>query len=291
MIRLLTVLAALWLSGVAVLAQDPSVDVEVEPFVGLTVGDQVSVRVTIAHEAGERVVLEQSLVDLGGVEPAAPVITEIDETRTLIVFRTRSFTTGEFPVELPPIPIRGVEGEIRELAVGPVLITVGSVLTEDTQPRPNTAPDLIEGERRTFTPWIVAIIGVGIGFVVARTVRRWKRRAPAAASAQPTSADMPRPVALAMDESRDPAEQCRQLAASVRGRLSADWSLPASALTASEIGPALSAAGASGVVVLRVTRLLEACDRVQFGGEQPTPERLRRYRQLAEAIWEDDASS
>jgi len=291
MIRLLTVLAALCLSCAAVVAQAPDVDVEVEPFVGLTVGDPLAVRVTIAHEPGEQVILDQSLVDMGGMEPAAPVITEIDETRTLVVFRTRSFATGEFQVELPPIPIRGVDGEIRELAVSPLLISVATVLTEDVQPRPNTAPDLLEGERRTFTPWIVAIIGVGIGFVVARAARGWRRRPPATVSAEPTSTDMPRPGALAMDESQDPAEQCRQLAASVRSRLSADWSLPASALTASEIGPALSAAGASGVVVLRVTRLLEACDRVQFGGEQPTPERLRRYRQLAEAIWEDDASS
>ena len=291
MIRLLTVFAALWLSCVAVLAQEPSVDVEVEPFAGLTVGDPLEVRVTIAHEPGEHVVLAQTLVDMGGMEPAAPVITVIDETRTLVVFQTRSFATGDFQVELPPIPIRGVNGMVRELAVSPLLISVASVLTEDSQPRPNTAPDLLERERRTFTPWIVAILGVGIGFVVARTARRWRRRAPATASSDPTAAVMPAPVALAMDESRDPAEQCRQLAASVRRRLSADWSLPASALTASEIGPALSAAGAPGVVVLRVTRLLEACDRVQFGGEQPTPERLRRYRQLADAIWEDDASS
>ena len=90
-----------------------------------------------------------------------------------------------------------------------------------------------------------------------------------------------------MDDSLEAAEQCRQLASAVRSRLAAEWSLPASALTAAEIGPALAAAGAPGAVVLRVTRLLEACDRVQFGGERPTEERLHGYLQLAEAIWSE----
>lgn len=295
MIRLVAACLAIVLSVAAALAQEPAanveVDVEVEPFVGLTVGDPVSITVTISHDAGASVAMDGSLVEMGGMEPSAPVITEVSETQTIVVFQTRAYTIGSFEVELPPIPIHGVDGTLQEAALNPALITVGSVLTEDTQPRQNTGPDLLEGERRTFTPWIIAIIGIGLGFVAARFARRWRRAPAVAETAQPASGGPTVRMTFEMDESLEAAEQCRQLATAVRARLSRDWSLPASALTATEIGPALATAGAPGVVVLRVTRLLEACDRVQFGGEQPTPERLRGYQQLAEAIWEDGASS
>ncbi len=295
MIKFTAAFLAIVLSVAATLAQEPAADVDVdvvvEPFVGLTVGDPVTVTVTIAHDAGASVSMDGSLVEMGGMEPSAPVITEAGERETIVVFRTRAFRTGSFDVALPPIPIRGSDGTLTEVALNPVLITVGSVLTDDPQPRQNTGPDLLEGERRTFTPWIIAIIGIGLGFVAARFARRWRRAPAGVETAQPEAGGPDRRITFEMDESLDAAEQCRQLATSVRARLSRDWSLPATALTAAEIGPALAAAGAPGVIVLRVTRLLEACDRVQFGGEQPTPERLRGFRQLAEAIWEDGASS
>lgn len=295
MIKLAAACLAIALSVAAALAEEPAadveVDVEVEPFVGLTIGDPVAITVTISHDAGASVAMDGSLVEMGGMEPSAPVITEVSDTETIVVFQTRAYTTGPFEVRLPPIPIRASEGMLRTVALNPVLITVGSVLTEGAQPRPNSAPDLLEGEQRTFTPWIVAIIGIGLGFVAARLARRWRRAPAGAETTQPEAGGHSRRITFEMDESLDAAEQCRQLATAVRARLSRDWSLPASALTATEIGPALAAAGAPGVIVLRVTRLLEACDRVQFGGEQPTPERLRGFRQLAEAIWEDGASS
>ena len=287
MTRLIVAVAALLLGLAAAHAQDPAAQVEVEPFVGLTVGDPVAVRVTITHAAGETVEMGGSLVEMGAMEPSAPVITEISDTQTLVVFQTRAFTTGSFEVALPSIPIRRTDGGLDEVALSPVLISVASVLTEDAQARPNTAPDLLEAEGRNFTPWIVAIIGIGLGFVVARIARGRIRTASKSDSEVGRAATVRPKVTVELDESLDAAEQCRRLSASVRSRLGDDWSLPADALTASEIGPALAAAGAPGVVILRVTRLIEACDRVQFGGEQPTPERLRGYRQLAEAIWEE----
>ncbi len=291
MIRFSIALAAIVLSGAIALGQRPTAEVEVEPFVGLSVGDPVSIRVSILHESGAQVAMDGSLVDLGEMEPSTPRITVVSDTETLVTFQTRSFTIGSFEVVLPAIPILLADGTREEVILNPVLISVESVLIDDSQPRPNTAPDVLEADRRTFTPWIVAIIGIGLGFVVARFALR---RARAPAIAEPSEEQTPvarQRVTFAMDDNLDAAEQCRRLANSVRTRLSNDWSLPASALTASEIGPALAAAGAPGVVVLRVTRLLEACDRVQFGGEQPTSERLHGYLQLAEAIWEDGDST
>lgn len=287
---LLLLLAAVLPSAVAI-AQEPAATVSIVPDGELTVGDPVEVRVRISHEPGDRVLMDGSVVQMGGMEPAAPVITEFSETETLVVFQTRAFATGLFEAELPAIPIQRADQTLTELALRPVSITVTSVLEEVSEPRPISSPDLLDGDRRSFTPWIVAFIGIGLGFVLTTVLRRRFRRSPvAAATTGPEAVVSPR-VGLEPDTMLDPAEQCRQLAMSVRSRLAEDWSLPASALTSSEIGPALAAVGAPGVVVLRVTRLLEACDRVQFGGELPSPDRVSGYVQLAESIWSDGDSS
>ena len=283
--------AAAILLPATVRAQEPAVDVQVLPEGELTVGDPVEIRVALSHEAGAQVSMDGSIVQMGGMEPSAPVISMLSETQTLVLFQTRAFTSGLFKVELPPIPVLGADQSLTEVPLDPVTIGIASLLDGETEPRPLSGPDLLTGEGRTFAPWIVAIIGIGLGFVLARLVRRRRGAQVAAEGAQTMAPSSPTQMSFAMDSSLEAAEQCRQLATTVRARLGHDWLLPASALTASEIGPALAAAGAPGVVVLRVTRLLEACDRVQFGGEQPTPERLQGYQQLAEAIWSDGERS
>jgi hypothetical protein len=289
-IGLLIVLATLLSSAIAG-AEDPEARIAIVPDAELTVGDPVDVRITVTHEPGDRVLMDDSIVQMGGMEPSAPAITGVSETETVVVFQTRAFGPATFDVELPRIPIQRADGSLSEIALQPILITVASVLDGESEARPISGPDLLPGDNRTFTPWIVAIIGIGLGFVLARVLRRRYRRSPPASVDQATEADRAARASFEMDPSLDAADQCRQLASAVRQRLSNDWSLPASALTTAEIGPELAAAGAPGVVVLRVTRLLEACDRVQFGGEQPTPERLNGYLQLAEAIWPDEESS
>ena len=285
-VALVIILTALLGSELA-LADEPSFDVVIVPDGELTVGDPVEVRVTIAHELGDRVLSDDAVVQLGQMEPSAAVITEISETETLVLFQTRAFSVGAFDFELPPIMLQRVDGSLTELSPRPLTIAITSVLSGDDQPRPITGPDLLHGESRTFVPWIVAIIGIGLGFILARLVRRRYRQPVVAVATDETDATGAQRAAFEMDASLEAAEQCRALASSVRSRLANDWSLPAAALTSAEIGPALAAAGAPGVVVLRVTRLLEACDRVQYGGERPTPERLRGYLQLAQAIWSE----
>ena len=290
LIVLVIILAAV--AGVPIAAaQAPEASVSIVPDGELTVGDPVEVQVAITHEPGDRVLMDNSVVQMGGMEPSAALITEVSETRTLVVFQTRAFGVGEFEVELPAIPIQRADRSLTELPLPSVSIAITSVLNDQSEPRPITAPDLLEGDSRTFTPWIVAIIGIGLGFVLARLLRRRYRQPATVAASNESDATVSEHAAFEMDESLNAADQCRQLAGAVRARLAADWSLPASALTASEIGPALAAAGAPGVVVLRVTRLIEACDRVQYGGEQPTPERLQGYLQLADAIWSDGEPS
>ena len=285
-------IAVVMLLGVGVaVGQEPEASVTIVPDGELTIGDPIEIQVVVAHQAGDRVLMNGGLVQMGGMEPAAAQITEISETETLVVFQTRAFAVGAFDVELPAIPIQRADRSLTEVPLRPLSIAIASVLDGQTDPRPITAPDLLQADDRSFTPWIVAIIGIGLGFVLARLLSRRYRRPAAVALTEGAEAVVAERATFEMDDSLNPAEQCRQLAGAVRARLAADWSLPASALTASEIGPALASAGAPGGVVLRVTRLLEACDRVQYGGERPTPERLNGYLQLAEAIWADGEPS
>ncbi|MDE2892553.1 MAG: hypothetical protein OXN86_08645 [Chloroflexota bacterium] len=289
-LALLLAIAVGVLASNTALAEQPTATVQIVPDGELTVGDPVEVRIRLTHESGDRVLMDTAVVQMGGMEPSAPLITEISPTETLVVFQTRSFTTGTFEVELPSISLQLADQSLTDVSLRPLSISVTSVLTDDSAPRPLTAPDLLEGQERTFTPWIVAIIGIAVGFILARFIRQ-RRNAAAAVGPVPESSGIAHErAALGLDESLQAAEQCRQLASAVRARIAAEWSLPASALTASEIGPALAAAGAPGAVVLRTTRLLEACDRVQFGGEEPTQERLRGYLQLAEAIWSEGSN-
>ena len=271
----------------AATAQETIVDIAVSPETELTVGDTLEIRVRVQHEPGERVVIDGSVFQMGGMEPSAPIITAPSETETLVTFQTRSFEVGVFDIELPPMSLQQTDGAVGALALPPISVSVTSVLNGVSDRRPLTAPDLLGGGERTFMPWIVAIVGIGAGFALARVIRRRLRR-PSAEPLTASDADQVNaPASFAMDGSLSATEQCRQLAAAVRARLAEDWSLPAAALTSAEIGPALAQAGAPSVVVLRVTRLLEACDRVLYGGEQPTAERLSGYAQLADAIWSD----
>ena len=286
----LLLVTTMLLHGTA-LGQEPAVDVQVLPEGELKVGDPVEIRINLVHEAESRVLVDSSVVQMGGMEPSAPVISILSETETLLVFQTRAFASGLFEVELPLIPMLGADQSLTEVTVDPVTIAIASVLNAESEPRPLTGPDLLGDEGRTFAPWIVAMVGIGLGFLLARVVRRWRGAQVVAEDPQMAEPSTVVRASFDLDSSLEAAEQCRLLATSVRARLGSDWSLPASALTSSEIGPALAAAGAPGVVVLRVTNLLEACDRVQFGGERPTPERLSGYRQLAEAIWSDAVSS
>ena len=270
-------------------AQDETLEVVVSPDGSVTVGDVVEIQVTIRHAVGDRVLAEPGVVQLGSVEPSAAMLTAVSGSETLLIYRTRSFRVGRFDVALPDIQVARLDGSIDRLPLEPVSFEVRSVLSDPPRAQPLSGPDLLEGEARTFAPWIVAIIGMGAGFALARVARR-RRRAPTPAPASSDTVDAARitPV-FEMSSALSPAEQCRLLSAAVRERLAQDWPLPANALTAAEIGPALARAGAPSSVVLRVTQLLEACVRVQFGGETPAPERLRGYAAQAAAIWSEAA--
>ena len=288
LIGIAAIVGALLVCSTTALAEPRVTAVDVSPSPGLTVGDLTEVRISVSHAPDERVLLDGSVVQMGGMESALPALISLSETETVVVLQTRAFQTGLFHVKHPPITVVRPDGSQTEIDVPAVEITVHSVLEGDEQITSLSPPDLLEGESSNFAPWIVAIIGIGLGFVLARFARVWRRSRspgsePAVAAEAPQTA-----MSLAMASDLPAAEQCRQLSTAVRARLGEEWRLPASALTSQEIGPALAAAGAPGVVVQRVSRLLEACDRVQFGGEEPTPERLRGYQQMAEAIWSDD---
>ncbi len=260
----------------------PSASVVVTPVDSLTVGDPVTITVTITHDAETRVVLQPALTPMGEMDPAVPEMVAVSPTETALTYETRAFKSARFVIELPPIPLERDGQQLEPVNVDPILVTVVSVLSSVTEPRPLTPPDLLEAQERNFAPWIVAIIGIGVGFIAARLLRM--RRRSQRSAEQISEIDAPQWALPEFDPSLPPAEQCRQLAQAVRERLAEEWSLPARSLTTAELPRALAAAGAPAATVQQVRNLLQECDRVQYAGRAPASERLRGYHELAAAI-------
>ena len=259
-----------------------TVTVTLTPDEPVSVGDPVIITVTITHDPETRVALQPILTPMGEMDPAVPQLIAVSPTETTLSYETRAFKSGRFVIELPRLPLERDGQRLAPITIDPILVTVTTVLTAASQPRPLTPPDLLEASERNFAPWIVAIIGIGVGFIAARLLRmraRPQRRAESALESDATQRALPE-----FDPSLSPSEQCSRLAGAVRERLAAEWSLPARSLTTAELPRALAAAGAPAATVQQVRNLLQECDRVQYAGREPAAERLRGYHELAATI-------
>ena len=247
-----------------------------------TVGDLVTITVTVTHDSETRVVLQPALTPMGEMDPAVPEMVAASPNETILAYQTRAFRSGRFVIELPEIPLERDGQRLESIAIEPILVTVDSVLSPSTQPRPLTPPDLLEAQDRNFAPWIVALIGIALGFVLARLLRMRRRSQRSSDTLSETvvgSSSLPE-----FDPSLPAAEQCHRLATAVRARLAEEWSLPARSLTSAELPRALALAGAPAATVQQVRNLLAECDRVQYAGREPAAERLRGYHELAATI-------
>ena len=260
----------------------PTATVALSPEEPSTVGDLVTITVTVAHDAETRVALQPALTPMGEMDPAVPEMVAVSPNETTLTYQTRAFQSGRFVIELPNIPLERNGERLESISLDPILVTVESVLSASTQPRPLTPPDLLEAQERNFAPWIVALIGIALGFVAARLLRRRMRPQ---RSAEPPGETVVGPSPLPEFEPSLPAaEQCHRLATAVRARLAEEWSLPARSLTSAELPRALALAGAPAATVQQVRNLLAECDRVQYAGHMPAAERLRGYHELAATI-------
>ena len=294
-------LTALSLSIAAAQSPPPPTAETVVGQQGHTVGDAITVVVTVRHHPAITVEAPPGVATLGDVEPAVPVgialriLVDGDRLLTL-TYETRAFRTGRLAVQPPDLVVRTADGAQRTLTPPATTVEVESVLPpgatlDELTPRALKPALDIQGAGAPFT-WIGAGGGGAaalllIALLFRRVTRR--RRAPAAAPAAP-----PSPAQSAVDElvridtlSLLPDrvdEFCARIQRALRAYLATAYHLPAGSLTSGELPDRLLQAGADPRTATLVGRLYSECDAVAYAGARPAPSRARGYLELAISI-------
>ena len=296
-IGLALIAAALMATAAPVaLAQEPPL-VTVSTFVqreGDTIGDPITIFITLSHPPGAEIVLQPDALALGALESAVPQIVaeeSPDPTRTTFALRTRAFVTGVLFVELPTLNVL-VDGSPVELLPRIPPIEVVSVLPQDGSEvtlRPLKPAETIGGAPVSLAV-VLGPIAALLGLVLVGTLwRRWRRAPLPALPEAPLDPAQAAGVELARidDAGLLPAqihEFSRRINDAVRGFLEDRYAVPARNLTASELPARLAAAGATAGTVRMVRNLSAETDAVAYAGAVPSAERAARLVDLARAI-------
>jgi hypothetical protein len=202
------------------------------------------------------------------------------------------FYPGETTFAPSVVVITGVDVEPRTLE--PVTLTIVSTLSPDAELvlRPLAPPVAIEGAE---SPWLrpgiaagiggVALLVLGMLWLLARMLRRALRRSPGPPLAIPVAEEPALDGAERFLES-DPVAAYRLMSVVVKSELARRYGLRATALTTNELRSRLEAAGADRWQARLVGGLLEECDAVIYAGYRPAPERRAADLTMAREIVE-----
>ncbi len=291
--RLTAVLAALALGCLtfaltALSASPPTiVSATVDP-VRATVGDRITLTIVVDHAAATTVEGAGFGADAGAFEivAVAPPRTEAQgaASRTTIAYTLTAFRTGNLKIPPQSIVYRAIDGN-GTIATDPLTVTIVSVLAPgDATLRPlKSQIDLAEPAPPPFVPAL--FVGgmaalTALGFVLMRRAAAIRPLVAAAATGvahQPSPRDRARAAldAIATGDlaATDAAEYYARVAATVRVYLSAQFDVPAYAMTRSELERGAAAAGIDRWPARLIANLLEQCDAVEFAAFRPAAER------------------
>ncbi len=266
----------------------------------VTIGDSVTVRIAVTHDAGATATIPASL-DLGEAFVELQRSAESSDNGDGTVTDSFALELGAYDVgelEIPSIPITYVEeGDARALETAPIPLEVLGVVgeTEQAAPRPVAPP--VEVMRRE---WLWAyVLGAAI-VVVGLAILAWfllsgRERAPAVAAAAPVPSLSPYDEAMARlselegsgaleADALEPAYTA--LSEIVRGYLGRRFGFPALDLTTEEINQHLAAHADAQPVAGELATWFAACDFVKFAEYPASPDEARdalyRARQIVE---------
>jgi hypothetical protein len=280
-----------------VAAQSPrattSVNVDRE---GDTIGDRITIRVTVTYPATSELVILSTALDLGLLEPAVPQVTARslsgEERHLTFELQTRAFLVGLLQVQLPNLPLVDQSGTAFELELPSSTIEVISVLPPDladVTPKPLKAAEQIDGAPTALEFIVGPIVAVATLLLLASIFIR-RRRRPTIIATQPP----PDPAIAALAELTAVGESdllparldefAQRIDAAIRRFLEARYHLPALNLTASELTHQLSAAGVPAGTVRQISTLCAQTDAVAYAGATPAVDRASRYLNLAHSI-------
>jgi hypothetical protein len=267
----------------------------------VTVGDPISLTVTVRHAPDVRIVTTSLDDQLGVLEPLAsdppdehPVGGELE---LKLHYRVAVYQTGNVPVPAFVVAYTNADGSPGQAtAVSPPAITVQSIVPA------NANPTDIKGLKPQFSMSVPAavsgaLVAGGVAVVLAlvlaalagvvllqRRRRREPPRVPSAADAAREELD--RVVALNLFAKGELVEHYRLIGACIRRYITGRFGFPAVTLTTGELERQMEARGVDRWPARLVAGLLNECDAVIYARYVPAPARAEADNAMAYEIVE-----
>jgi len=285
--------------------QTPDVTVNIDR-ARATVGDPISLTVTIKHLAN--VTIDTTSIDdqLGSLEPIASDPPDDRPAGGGMELRLRyklaSYHTGT--VELPVLTFTytlpdGTQAQVQSKA--PVPITIQSVLPDGADPtdiRPLKQQFSLPVPASEQLLWIIGGGGIPVAFVVVAVLSYlliWRKRPPQSIAVrhatQAARAELDRIMGLGLLERGELLDHYRQLANCVRRYLTERYGFAAVALTTGELERQMEARGIARWPARLISGVLSECDAVVYARYQPAAVRSEADNAMAYEILDatDDA--
>ena len=262
----------------------------------LTVGDRITLTVSVEHQAGATVEWPDSL-DLAPFEvlaaQAAEPTTTGDRTTSRASFSLTTFELGALDLPSFGVTVRGADGSEQVLATDRYAVEVMSVgVDEGGDIRAIRGPLSIPVSVLRIGLWLLALVLIGTAlYAMARRLRR--REPPADAPVEPSRP--PHEIALdalarleasAMLERGAVKEFHIEVSEILRRYIEARYRVPALEMTTAEVLSGLARVGVGAEFREGLRRFLDQCDMVKFAKVRPTPEASREVLALGRSLVE-----
>lgn len=253
-----------------------------------TVGDRLMLTISVDHDTGVTVDGPGFGADVAGLEVVAVAVprTEArgDARRTVLAYTLTSFRTGDVTIPPQPIAYRGTEGD-GTVSTDALMVSIRSVLAPGETDLAPLKPqlDLNEGAPPPFVPalFVGAFAALtAFGYALHRRASAIKPSVTVVVAAprrrpphERAIADLDAIAAAGLADGDDPGEYYARIAAVVRAYLSERYTVPAYAMTRTEIERAMTGAGIERWPARLSANLLEQCDAAEFAGFRPAADR------------------
>jgi len=286
--------------GAAPLHAQSRLDTSVDTTV-VTVGDRVTMTVSVEHPAGSRAELPDSLslgsFEVLGVEPL-PDQAAGDAVRSGWKLTLTAFELGELEIPSFPVEIERADASVDSLTTDPWVIRVESVGADETGDiRDIRGPLGIPIARWILAMWLVLPwLAVALLYLLAKRLRPKGKDTP-----RPALGDLARPAHEVALEALEALERSGLLergqvkeyhiAASdiLRTYVEARFRVEALEMTTREVLEGLGRVGAGPRFLEGLRAFLEACDLVKFAKARPSADASRETLALGRSVVLDSA--
>jgi hypothetical protein len=257
----------------------------------LTVGDPILLTLSVTHAADQHVIFPQLETQWGDFrvysQSPAETVTNPDGTKTTQqVIDVRLFAPGTFTIPDLSIELSNDQGQLSEVEVTPVSLTIQSVLVEGDRELRDLKPQA-ELPYFNLTPWIIA--GT-VGTALLGGIYLWRQRQQASLAGnlslnrpahEVALEELERIEKLRLPESGQFKEHYTMVSDCLRGYIEETYHFPVRERTTSEIRAGLKVTSIQPEAGRQLVQLLEESDLVKFSKHSPSL--AQAYQVLANA--------